>query len=62
MIAMRYNDVRDGTNIVGDVLPKYRKALEDKGMVGRQDGLYASFYALKQQKPMPARQGAHTAW
>lgn len=58
---MRYNDIRDGTDIVTDVLSKYKPALEKKGMFGK-DGLYASFYAVKQQKAIPARHGAHTAW
>ena len=58
---MRYNDVRDGTNRVQDVLVKYKAALVEKGMFG-QDGLYASFFALKQKKSVPASQGAHTAW
>ena len=61
LIAMRYNDSRDKTDIVSGVLSKYRAALAEKGMFGK-DGLYASFYALKQQKPVPARLGSHTAW
>lgn len=58
---MRYNDVRDGTDHTTEVLAKYKAALTAKGMYGK-DGLYASFFALKQGKPIPARQGAHTAW
>ena len=58
---MRYNDVRDGTDVVSGVLEKYREALKAKGMV-QGDGMYASFYAVKQQKPRPARQGGQTAW
>lgn len=59
---MRYNDVRDGTNKVEDyILPRYRAALQAKGMLG-EDGLYASFYAVKQKKAIAARHGAHTAW
>ncbi|KAK5690844.1 hypothetical protein LTR97_012005 [Elasticomyces elasticus] len=62
LIAMRYNDIRDGTNYVeDDILPRYKKALTEKGMLGA-DGLYASFFAIKQKKSVPARQGAHTAW
>jgi hypothetical protein len=61
IIARRYNDVRDGTNVVSDVLQKYEAALKHKGMIGK-DGLYASFFALKQGRAIPARQGAHTAW
>ncbi len=58
---MRYNDVRDGTDNVHEVLRKYEAALKSNGMFGK-DGLYASFFALKQRRAMPARQGAHTAW
>ncbi len=58
---MRYNDSRDRTNNVQPVLEKYKAALTAKGMIGK-DGLYASFYAMRQQKAMPAGQGTHTAW
>ena len=58
---MRYNDVRDGTKNIEDVLKKYEASLIKKGMFA-EDGLYASFFALKQRKAFPARQGAHTAW
>lgn len=58
---MRYNDSRDGTNTVEHVLGNYKAAIKKKGMIG-PDGLYATFFALKQKTPIPARQGAHTAW
>jgi hypothetical protein len=58
---MRYNDVRDGTDQTEEVLKKYEAALIKKGMF-LNNGLYASFFALKQGQAMPARQGAHTAW
>ncbi|KIW29624.1 uncharacterized protein PV07_05427 [Cladophialophora immunda] len=61
IIAMRYNDSRDGTNNVEDVLVKYKASLVRKGMLN-DSGLYPSFFALKQRKALPARQGAHTAW
>jgi hypothetical protein len=60
IIAMRYNDSRDGTNNVHDVLPKYKAALVAKGMIG--DALYASYYSVRRQTAMPARHGTHTAW
>ena len=62
IIARRLNDVRDGKRSVEGVLEKYERALVEKGLVGREDGLYASFYAVRQGRSMPARQGAHTAW
>jgi hypothetical protein len=58
---MRLNDVRDGTDIVPDVLEKYKAAVSQNGMVN-DDDLYTSFFALKQRKAIAARQGAHTAW
>jgi hypothetical protein len=58
---MRYNDIRDGTNKVEDVLKKYEASLIKKGMLN-DSGLYPSFFALKQRKALPAKQGAHTAW
>ncbi|KIW42237.1 uncharacterized protein PV06_05801 [Exophiala oligosperma] len=61
IIAMRYNDSRDGTNNVQGVLEKYEASLIKKGMLN-DSGLYPSFFALKQRSTRPARQGAHTAW
>ena len=58
---MRHNDVRDGTDNVHTVLKKYKSALVTKGMM-EENKLYATFYALKQQKAIPARLGTHTAW
>jgi len=58
---MRYNDSRDGTDVVTGVLAKYRKALEAKDMI-RSDGLYVRFYAVKQGRSIPSTGGAHTAW
>ena len=58
---MRYNDIRDGTDIVHEVLLKYKSALTKKGMIG-EDGMYASFFAVQQKKAMPTMHGAHTAW
>ena len=37
---MRYNDVRDGTNIVDDVLKKYTAAWKAKGMI-QENGMFA---------------------
>lgn len=48
--------------MIGNILPKYKQAIREKGFVQREDGLYTSFFALKQGKAMPARMGAHTAW
>ena len=61
LIAVRLNDVRDGKDIVSGVLEKYKSAILKNGMVNG-DSLYTSFFALKQQKAIPPRHGAHTAW
>jgi hypothetical protein len=61
LIAMRLNDVRDGTNILPGVLEKYKAAVSRNGMVN-DDDLYTSYLALKQRKGIAALQGAHTAW
>ena len=58
---MRYNDVRDGTNEVEEVLEKYTDALERKKML-QPDGLWSAAYMLKQRVAAPSKQGNHTAW
>ncbi|KAH7020392.1 hypothetical protein EDB80DRAFT_746913 [Ilyonectria destructans] len=52
LIAIRYNDVRDGTNKIEDVLIKYRKAWDEKGMVS-PSGLYMDWLFLKQDRAAP---------
>lgn len=37
IIAMHLNDARDGTNVAEEILSKYKTALEDKGMISRDD-------------------------
>jgi hypothetical protein len=61
LIAMRYNDVRDGTNIVEDVLKKYTAAWKEKGMV-QEDGLFVDFYSPNQDKVAKAQRIGFTAW
>ncbi|KAE8159826.1 hypothetical protein BDV40DRAFT_290574 [Aspergillus tamarii] len=70
IIAMRYNDVRDGTNIVSGVLEKYKAAWDAKGMV-QPDGLFVDWLLVKQQlswPPLiqfgagPPREIGFTAW
>ncbi|CEL11543.1 hypothetical protein ASPCAL14644 [Aspergillus calidoustus] len=41
IIAMKYNDSRDGTNVVKEVLSKYSAAWKEKGMMG-DNGLFIS--------------------
>ena len=61
MIAMRYNDVRDGTNVAGQVLEKYKAAWDKKGMVA-SNGLYVDFYFVRQDRVMPPHSVGFTAW
>ncbi|GMG32151.1 unnamed protein product [Aspergillus oryzae] len=61
IIAMRYNDVRDGTNVATEVLSKYTAAWEAKGMAG-PNGLFISWYSPKQDTKRPALDLGFTAW
>lgn len=61
IIAMRYNDVRDGTNETENVLEKYTASLKQKGML-QEDGLWSAAFLIKQKRAAPAKQGNHTAW
>lgn len=58
---MRYNDVRDGTNVATEVLSKYTAAWEAKGMTGL-NGLFISWYSPNQDIKKPALDLGFTAW
>lgn len=58
---MRYNDVRDGTDVVEDVLRKYQAAWRQKGLV-MDDGLFPDWWMVKQDHILPARDLSFTAW
>ena len=50
LLAMRYNDVIDGTKTFDEVLPKYQAAwAKENGFVG-ENGLFRRFYRCKQEK------------
>ncbi len=61
LIAMRYNDVRKGTKVMDDVLPKYMEAWERKGMV-QADGLLTWMWRKKQDSTMNSPDLSLTAW
>ncbi|KAJ0162144.1 hypothetical protein CTA2_5049 [Colletotrichum tanaceti] len=61
LIAMRYNDVRDGVDTVSHVLEKYSKAILDRGLLGR-DGLYPEWLYLKQGRLVPPKGVTSAAW
>ncbi len=58
---MRYNDARDGTNKVEDILAKYKAAWDKKGMVSA-NGLLADFWLVKQDHVVPPSDVGWTAW
>ncbi|PGH09436.1 hypothetical protein GX51_00541 [Blastomyces parvus] len=61
LIAMRYNDVRHGTNIIEGVLEKYRDALEQNQMI-EEDGLFVNWLFLRQGITFGARGPGFSAW
>ena len=61
IIAMRYNDSRDGTTKVDEVLTKYKAAWDKKGMV-TPSGLFVDMWVVKQDILRPAGDVGWTAW
>ncbi|TVY82804.1 Linalool dehydratase/isomerase [Lachnellula suecica] len=61
IIAMRYKDIRDGTHVAEEVLAKYQKSWNKKGMVS-PDGLLVDWFMVEQKTTTPARDVAFTAW
>ena len=62
LIAMRYNDVIDGKNVIGEVLPKYRAAWADKGGMISENGLFRRWYAVEQDNLLTSSEIGHSAW
>ncbi|KAL8837436.1 MAG: hypothetical protein Q9170_002520 [Blastenia crenularia] len=62
IIATRYNDIRNGTNIVEDVLAKYKQAWESRGGMVSENGLFRRWYAVRQDRVLVSQQLAHSAW
>ncbi|POR32378.1 Uncharacterized protein TPAR_07413 [Tolypocladium paradoxum] len=61
IIAMRYNDVRDGTNVAGEVVEKYKSAWDKRGMVA-PNGLYIDWLYFNQDEAVPPSDICFTAW
>ncbi|KAL2815402.1 hypothetical protein BDW59DRAFT_177665 [Aspergillus cavernicola] len=61
IIAFRYNDITDRTNIADDVLEKYTAAWKAKGM-HQDNGLLIEWYSPKQNSKRPAYTIGFTAW
>ncbi|KAJ7118580.1 hypothetical protein C8R43DRAFT_901417 [Mycena crocata] len=63
IIAIRYNDVRNGTNVVEGVLQKYTAAWRAKnGGFQQNDGLFVDWILVKQDRLSNARSLGFTAW
>lgn len=58
---MGYNDTRDGTHVVDDVLTKYKEAWDQRGMVS-SDGLLVDWFMVEQASTLPAKDITFTAW
>jgi hypothetical protein len=58
---MRFNDVRDGTNVVDGVLEKYKAALEGKEMISSEN-LFKDWLSVKQGYTTTAKNVGFTAW
>ena len=59
---MRYNDVRNNTNIVEDVLTKYQEAWAQRGGLVAENGLFRRWYHPRQDKVLTAEELSHSAW
>ncbi|KAF7307526.1 Linalool dehydratase-isomerase [Mycena indigotica] len=62
IIAMRYNDIRKGTNTIEGVLEKYIAAWKSKSGFLQEDGLFVDWYQVKQDQRVPAQNIGFTAW
>lgn len=61
LLGVRYNDIKNGTNVVEGVLDKYWEALQEKKMIA-SDGLFADFLLVKQHVVKPPLGVGWTAW
>ncbi|CAG9978193.1 unnamed protein product [Clonostachys byssicola] len=61
LIAIRYNDVRDGTSSSATVLEQYQAAWKAKGMF-QENGLYIDSFSPKQDRKRHAKDVGFTAW
>ncbi|KAK4496766.1 hypothetical protein PRZ48_012749 [Zasmidium cellare] len=59
--AMRYNDVRHGTDVASQVLDKYWPAIQ-RGKMIAEDGLFVDALHVRQAAPRKAKSVGFTAW
>ncbi|KAK1807457.1 hypothetical protein LTR12_018196 [Friedmanniomyces endolithicus] len=61
LIAMRYNDVFNNTDVIAEVLPKYRAAWAKRGMIA-ENGLFRQHYAPKRDVVINNTEVGHSFW
>lgn len=61
LIAIRYNDVRNKTNLIDGILERYRAAWADKGLIS-PEGLFTAFWMVKQDHTVQSHNVAAQAW
>lgn len=61
IIATRYNDIFNNTNIVEDVLTKYQQAWSGRGFVSA-NGLFRKWYTVRQNRIDDSDELSHSAW
>ncbi|KAJ4152077.1 hypothetical protein NW765_017586 [Fusarium oxysporum] len=61
LIALRYNDVREKTNVSSHVLERYLAAWKSKGML-HDHGLFVDRYCPAQDAKKPPKDVSFTAW
>lgn len=62
LLAMRYNDVIDGTKVFDEVLPKYQAAWAKKNGFVSDNGLFKECYAIGRDQVYEANDVSHTVW
>ncbi|KAK5711425.1 hypothetical protein LTR15_012498 [Elasticomyces elasticus] len=62
IIGMRYNDVRHGTHVIEDLLPRYKDSWVSKGGMVRENGLFPDAWLEKQDFVLAAQDPGWTAW
>lgn len=53
--------MRNGTNVVDDVLAKYKAAWAERGFIG-ENGLFRRFYTTRQKRLVESEEIGHSAW
>lgn len=61
LVAIRYNDVRNGTHVFDDILPKYLEAWKQKGMLS-PDGQIIHMWMVQQDKVVSTPFVVGSAW